>query len=93
MKHFVGNSINMCRKKGKLSTSLTPSVIICILKGNKDRTLLKSWRPISLLGVVYKLNTTVIANRLKPQLAAYYFEKPDWIYKREGNRRGNKIGL
>ena len=68
LKYHVRNAINRCHKKGKLSTSLRQSVISCIPKGNKDRKLLKNWRPISLLCVVYKLATTVIANRLKPHL-------------------------
>ena len=68
LKYHVKNAINSCHKKGELSTSLRQSIITCVPKGNKDRKLLKNWRPISLLCVVYKLATTVIANRLKPHL-------------------------
>ena len=40
-------------------------MIICIPKRNKDKQLLKNWRPISLLNVVYKIGSACIANRLK----------------------------
>ena len=43
-------------------------LITCIPKGNKDRSLIKNWRPISLLCVIYKLASGVIANRLKGTL-------------------------
>ena len=35
---------------------------------NKERELLKNWRPISLLCVDYKILTKIISNRLKPTL-------------------------
>ena len=41
------------------------SIINCIPKGDKPRQFLKNWRPISLLCVLYKLLSTVLANRLK----------------------------
>ena len=44
------------------------SSITCLPKGNKDRKLIKNWRPISLLTVVYKMASAVIAERLKPIL-------------------------
>ena len=42
--------------------------MVCLPKGNKDRSLIKNWRPISLLCVVYKLVSGAIANRLKGTL-------------------------
>ena len=68
IKYFIENALNSCYKKGKLSTSLRQSIITCIPKGNKDRQLLKNWRPISLLCTIYKLASGAIAERIKPHL-------------------------
>ena len=43
-------------------------MIACLPKGQKDRNLLKNWRPISLLSVVCKLASATIAERLKSTL-------------------------
>ena len=68
LKVMVTNAINCCFEKGQLSTSLRQSIITCIPKGNKDRKLIKNWRPISLLCVIYKLASAAIAERIKPFL-------------------------
>ena len=62
LKFFVTDAINSCYKKGTLSTTLKQSIITCLPKGNKDRKVLKNWRPISLLCATYKLASSVIAN-------------------------------
>ena len=43
-------------------------MITCIPKGNKRRDLIKNWRPISLLNVVYNIGSTATANRIKTML-------------------------
>ena len=68
LKYIITNAINFCFSKGLLSTTLRQCVITCIPKGNKDRSLIRNWRPISLLCVIYKLASGVIANRLKGTL-------------------------
>ena len=68
LKFLIVNAINSCYSKGIMSTSMRQAIITCIPKGNKDRKLIKNWRPISLLTVVYKLASTVIAERIKPFL-------------------------
>ena len=65
LKYFVTNAINCCFLKGKLTTTLQQSIITCISKGDKDRTQMKNWRPISLLCTTYKLASGVIAMRIK----------------------------
>jgi hypothetical protein len=62
---FVLGSLNYAYRHGNLSVTQVQAVITCLPKPGKDRTFLKNWRPISLLNVVYKLASSVIANRLK----------------------------
>ena len=65
---FVVRSLNDGFRKGELSTTQKEGVIICIPKGDKSKDLIKNWRPISLLNVVYKIGSTCIAKRLKSVL-------------------------
>jgi hypothetical protein len=60
-------SFNESFENGQLSHSQRQAVITLLDKG-KDRTLLKNWRPISLLNTDYKLLSKVIAERIKPVL-------------------------
>jgi len=60
-------SLNMSYAIGKLTCSQRQAVIILLDKG-KDRTLLKNWRPISLLNTDYKIASKAIAERLKMTL-------------------------
>ena len=68
LKYIVTNALNCCYNKGCLSTSLRQSIITCLPKGTKDRSLLKNWRSISLLCVIYKLASGSIAERLRHSL-------------------------
>ena len=81
LKFFVTDAINSCYKKGILSTTLKQSIITCLPKGNKDRKLLKNWRPISLLCATYKLASSVIANRMKPELSRIISESQTGFLK------------
>ena len=67
IKYFVMEAINCGFHKGSLS-SMRQCIITCLPKPNKDHSFIKNWRPISLLCVVYKLASGVIADRLKPSL-------------------------
>ena len=54
-----------------MSATQRQRVITCIPKEGKDKTLLRNWRPITLLNIVYKIASSCIAGRLKtvlPQL-------------------------
>ena len=50
---------------GKLPESLRTGVIVLIEKKGKDRADIANWRPITLLGVDYKLLTKTLGERLK----------------------------
>lgn len=66
--HFILRSINYGYHTGSLSITQKQGIITCIPKPNKSRDTLKNWRPISLLNVIYKLASAVIANRFKKVL-------------------------
>ena len=55
-------------------------IIICLPKPDKNRQYLKNWRPISLLNVIYKLASSVIANRIKSVLNKIIHEDLKGLY-------------
>ena len=57
-------AINYGFANGELSISQKQGIITCLPKGDKDKQLLKNWRPISLLSTIYKLASACIAERL-----------------------------
>ena len=71
---FVLKSINYRYEHGCLSVTQKQGVITCLPKPDKNRNFLKNWRPISLLNVVYKLASSVIANRIKTVLESLVHE-------------------
>ena len=65
MKFVILRALNSGYNNVEMSSSLKQCIISCIPKGNKPQNMLKNWRPISLLSVIYKMNSLAIANRLK----------------------------
>ena len=62
---FILRSINHGYRPGESFVTQKQRIITCLPKPNKCRHFLKSWRPISLLNVVYKMTSAIIANRIK----------------------------
>ena len=65
---YVLRALNEGFKKGSLSCTQREGVIICLPKPDKDRELVRNWRPITLLNTVYKIASASIANRIKTVL-------------------------
>ena len=51
-----------------LSVTQRLGIITLIPKGDKDKTFLKNWRPLTLLNSIYKMVSGVIAERIRPTL-------------------------
>ena len=68
LKHCILKALNNSFQKGKLPLTLRQCIITCLPKKGKSRELIKNWRPLSMLSVLYKLASAAIANRLKPHL-------------------------
>ena len=51
-----------------LSVTQRLGIITLIPKGDKDKSFLKNWRPLTLLNSIYKLVSGCIADRIKPHL-------------------------
>ena len=62
------DSYNESFDKGMLSVSQRQAIITLLQKKDKDKLLLKNWRPISLLNLDYKILTKVFAIRMKKVL-------------------------
>ena len=62
------SSINCGFEKGEMSVTEQQGVIRCIPKEGEDKSLLKNWRPITLLNIPYKIASSCIAQRLKSVL-------------------------
>ena len=68
LKVFIVNAINYSYQIGQLSVTQRLGIVTIIPKGDKDKSLLKNWRPLTLLNSMYKLISGCIAERLKPCL-------------------------
>ena len=58
-------TFNYFFEKGELSTSQKQAVITLIQKKDGDVTLIKNWRPISLINVDIKIASKALAARMK----------------------------
>jgi exonuclease III len=70
-----------------MSDNQKKGIITLLPKKGKDRTLLKNWRPISLLNTDYKILTKILAERLKKVLPSIIHED------QSGFLKGRYIGV
>ena len=64
IKHLVLASINYALNHGELSINQKRGIITLIPKKDKDRSVLKNWRPLTLLTTDYKLVAKTLALRV-----------------------------
>ena len=65
IKLMYRDAILYAKKIGRLHLSARRGVITLIPKRDKNPIYLKSWRPLTMLGICYKILAKVLANRLK----------------------------
>jgi exonuclease III len=64
IKALLTESLNYALKLGELSIEQKRGIITLIPKKDKDRLMLKNWRPITLLNIDYKILAKALSNRL-----------------------------
>jgi len=74
-------SLNEGYRNQKLSNTQRQGIITCLPKRNKPKNLLKNWRPITLLNIVYKIASGCIANRIKTALNLIVNEDQSVFYQ------------
>ena len=65
---LITAAVNKVKRKGKLTTTLRTAIMILLQEGNKEPTNPNSFRPISLLLVIYKIASCAISNIIKKTL-------------------------
>ena len=65
---FLLRSINYSFENGEMSITQKQGVITCIPKEGKDKSFLKTCRPVTLLNMPYKIASSCFAQRLKSVL-------------------------
>ena len=68
LKYIVYKTINSIYYDNKLSDSLRFGIVHIIPEGQKDQRHLSNWRPLTLLNTLYKLISSILAERLKKVL-------------------------
>ena len=87
----VVEALNETLRKGELSSSQKQAVIILFCKDGKDPSLIKNYRPISLLNVDYKILAKVLSIRIKKVLhEVIYIDQVGYI---KGRYIGEAIRL
>ena len=67
---FLIEALNESFNTGQLSTSQRQAVIILFEKKDKDKRMIKNWRPISRIDVDAKIASKVLALRMQKVLAS-----------------------
>ena len=70
IKQFIIESYDYSFENSILSLDQRRALLMLIPKGNKDKRLLKNWRPISLLNVDYKIMAKALAIRLQKVISS-----------------------
>ena len=79
------DSLNYSYDHGELSQSQKEAVITLIQKKDKDRRLIKNWRPISLVNVDVKIGTKAIAKKIRKGSTIYNTLRSKCIRERTYN--------
>ena len=74
LKPILFEAINYAIKTGRLHSSARRGVLTLLPKKGRDILYLKSWRPISLLTVDFKIYSKALANRIKQVLPSIISE-------------------
>ena len=80
---FLIEALNESFNIGQLSTSQRQAVIILIEKKDKDKRMIKNWRPISLINADAKIASKVLSLRMQKVLASIInYDQTDYVIGR-----------